>query len=86
MAHRVLVTDKLADEGLALLRAEPGIEVVLLPTDKDKKLDVPSLRGTLAEVDGIIISSEYQLTGEVLAVNGGTSAGRAFLPLSSPRT
>jgi 3-oxoacyl-[acyl-carrier protein] reductase len=29
--------------------------------------------------------AEY-MTGEVLAVNGGTSAGRAFLPLSSPRT
>ena len=27
--HRVLVTDKLADEGLAQLRAEPGIEVVV---------------------------------------------------------
>jgi len=26
------------------------------------------------------------VTGEVLAVNGGTSAGRAFLPLSTPRT
>jgi 3-oxoacyl-[acyl-carrier protein] reductase len=26
------------------------------------------------------------MTGEILAVNGGTSAGRAFLPLSSPRT
>ncbi len=29
MAHRVLVTDKLAEEGLAQLRAEPGIEVVV---------------------------------------------------------
>ena len=29
MTHRVLVTDKLAEEGLALLRAEPGIEVVV---------------------------------------------------------
>ena len=29
VAHRVLVTDKLAEEGLALLRAEPGIEVVV---------------------------------------------------------
>jgi 3-oxoacyl-[acyl-carrier protein] reductase len=29
--------------------------------------------------------AEY-MTGEVLAVNGGTSAGRAFLPLSTPRT
>ena len=27
--HRVLVTDKLAEEGLARLRAEPGIEVVV---------------------------------------------------------
>ena len=27
--HRVLVTDKLAEEGLAQLRAEPGIEVVV---------------------------------------------------------
>ena len=29
MAHRVLVTDKLAEEGLAQLRGEPGIEVVV---------------------------------------------------------
>ena len=29
MAHRVLVTDKLAEEGLELLRAEPGLEVVV---------------------------------------------------------
>ena len=27
--HRVLVTDKLAEEGLEHLRAEPGIEVVV---------------------------------------------------------
>ena len=25
------------------------------------------------------------ITGEVLAVNGGSSAGRAFLPLSTPK-
>jgi NAD(P)-dependent dehydrogenase (short-subunit alcohol dehydrogenase family) len=29
-------------------------------------------------------SADY-VTGEVLAVNGGASAGRAFLPLSTPR-
>ncbi len=29
VAYRVLVTDKLADEGLDLLRAEPGMEVVV---------------------------------------------------------
>lgn len=36
----------------------------------------------------LFLASPYAayMTGEVLAVNGGTSAGRAFLPLSSPRT
>ena len=29
VTHRVLVTDKLAEEGLARLRGEPGIEVVV---------------------------------------------------------
>lgn len=64
MAHRVLVTDKLADEGLELLRAEPGIEVVV-----DTKLarDVPALRAALAEADGIAVRSGTQLTAEVLA-------------------
>jgi D-3-phosphoglycerate dehydrogenase len=63
VAHRVLVTDKLADEGLERLRAEPGIEVVV-----DTKLakDVPALRRALAEADGIVIRSGTQLTAEVL--------------------
>ena len=63
MAHRVLVTDKLAEEGLERLRAEPGIEVVV-----DTKLaqDVPALRQALAEADGIVIRSGTQLTAEVL--------------------
>ena len=39
MVHRVLVTDKLADEGLELLRAEPGLEVVVAT-----KLDIDGLR------------------------------------------
>jgi D-3-phosphoglycerate dehydrogenase len=63
MSHRVLVTDKLAEEGLALLRAEPGLEVVVAT-----KLagDVPGLRSALAEADGIVIRSGTQLTAEVL--------------------
>ena len=40
MAHRVLVTDKLAEEGLALLQAEPGIEVVV---NTKLATDVPAL-------------------------------------------
>jgi D-3-phosphoglycerate dehydrogenase len=63
VVHRVLVTDKLAEEGLAQLRAEPGIEVVV-----DTKLaqDVAGLRRALAEADGIVIRSGTQLTAEVL--------------------
>ena len=35
----------------------------------------------------LFLASPYAdyVTGEVLAVNGGTSAGRAFLPLSTPK-
>ena len=61
MAQRVLVTDKLADEGLELLRAEPGLEVVV-----STKLDTAGLRAALAEADGIVIRSGTTLTAEVL--------------------
>ena len=40
MSHRVLVTDKLAEEGLELLRAEPGLEVVVAT-----KLDTGEAQG-----------------------------------------
>jgi D-3-phosphoglycerate dehydrogenase len=61
--HRVLVTDKLAEEGLALLRAEKGVEVVI-----DTKLakDSAALRKALRDADGIAIRSGTQLTAEVL--------------------
>ena len=61
--HRVLVTDKLAEEGLAQLRADPGIEVVV-----DTKLaqNPAALRQALFEADGIAIRSGTQLTAEVL--------------------
>jgi D-3-phosphoglycerate dehydrogenase len=57
------VTDKLAEEGLERLRAEPGIELVV-----DTKLaqDVPALKRALGEADGIVIRSGTQLTAEVL--------------------
>ena len=63
MTHRVLVTDKLAEEGLALLRAEKGIEVVV-----DTKLakDPPALTKALNDADGIAVRSGTQLTAEVL--------------------
>src|SRR3954447_3915776 len=61
--HRVLVTDKLAEEGLALLRAEKDVEVVV-----DTKLakDGAALKKALHDADGIAIRSGTQLTAEVL--------------------
>ena len=61
MAHRVLVTDKLAEEGLSLLRGAAGLEVAV-----DTKLDPAGLRAALADADGIVIRSGTQLTAEVL--------------------
>ncbi len=61
MSHRVLVTDPLAQEGLELLRAEPGLEVVVA-----SKLEPAKLKAMLAEADGIVIRSGTQLTAEVL--------------------
>jgi len=63
VAYRVLVTDKLAEEGLALLRAEPGLEVVV---NTKIATDVPALRAALAEADGIVIRSGTTLTAEIL--------------------
>jgi D-3-phosphoglycerate dehydrogenase len=62
--HRVLVTDKLPEEGLGLLTAEPGLEVVV-----DTKLakDPAALKAALGEADGIVIRSGTQLTADVLA-------------------
>ena len=63
MAHRILVTDKLAEEGLAILRAEAGLEVVV---DTKLAANPAALRGALREADGIVIRSGTQLTAEVL--------------------
>ena len=64
MPYRVLVTDKLAEEGLALLRAESDVELVV-----DAKLakDPNALREALKSADGIAIRSGTQLTAEILA-------------------
>ena len=63
MTHRVLVTDKLAEEGLALLRAEKGIEVIV---DTRLAKDPPALKAALNDADGIAVRSGTQLTAEVL--------------------
>jgi D-3-phosphoglycerate dehydrogenase len=59
----VLVTDKLAEDGLSLLRSEPGIEVVV-----DLKLakDVEGLKKALQESDALVVRSGTQVTADVL--------------------
>jgi D-3-phosphoglycerate dehydrogenase len=59
----VLVTDKLAEEGLSLLRAEKQIQVIV-----DPKLakDSGALKKALHDADGIAIRSGTQLTSDVL--------------------
>lgn len=61
MAYRILVTDKLADEGLEILRSNPDFEVVV-----NTKFDKPGLIAALQEADGIVIRSGTQLTADVL--------------------
>ena len=63
MSYRVLVTDKLAEEGLERLRSAEGLEVVV-----DTKLakDPAALKAALAEADGIAVRSGTQLTADVL--------------------
>jgi D-3-phosphoglycerate dehydrogenase len=63
VSQRVLVTDKLADEGLSRLSAESGIEVAV---DTALAQNPARLRAALLEVDGIVIRSGTQLTAEVL--------------------
>ena len=72
--HRVLVTDKLAEEGLARLRAEPGIEVVV-----NTKLaqDSAGLRQALETADGIVIRSGTQLTAGILEGQTAAEGDRA---------
>jgi D-3-phosphoglycerate dehydrogenase len=63
---KILVSDKLADEGLAILKAEPGFEV-------DVKTGLPpdQLKAILGGYDGIVIRSDTKLTAAVLAAPGG---------------
>lgn len=61
MIHRVLVTDKLSDEGLRILQDADGVEVeVALGLSPDE------LRERVASIDGWVIRSGTQVTAELL--------------------
>jgi D-3-phosphoglycerate dehydrogenase len=59
--HRVLISDPLAEEGLALLRRAEGIEL-----DNRSGLKGSELRAALAECEGVIIRSGTRLTADLL--------------------
>jgi D-3-phosphoglycerate dehydrogenase len=58
---KVLVSDKLAQEGLDILGAAEGLEVINSPG-----LSPDDLKKAIAEVDGIVIRSGTKLTADVL--------------------
>jgi D-3-phosphoglycerate dehydrogenase len=58
---RVLISDKLSDEGVALLEAAPGIEV-----DHRGGIDADELRRILPGYDGLIIRSGTKVTADLL--------------------
>ena len=59
---RVLISDKLSDEGLAILAAAPGLEF-----DHKPGLPPDELRRILPEYDGLIIRSGTKVTADVIA-------------------
>ena len=62
---KILVSDKLAEEGIAILKAEPGVEV-----DIKHGLKPEELKAILGQYDGICVRSETKLTADVLASPG----------------
>ncbi|MCG3180102.1 MAG: D-3-phosphoglycerate dehydrogenase [Phycisphaerae bacterium] len=62
---RILVSDKLAEEGLALLRQYPDIELTV-----KTGLDEDALAAEIGHYDGLIIRSGSKVTAKVLAKSG----------------
>jgi D-3-phosphoglycerate dehydrogenase len=62
---KILVSDKLAEEGIAILKAEPGVEV-----DVKVGLKPDELKAIIGQYDGICVRSETKLTADVLANPG----------------
>ncbi len=60
---RVLVSDKLVDEGLEVLAGAPGIEL-----DHRPGIDADELRRILPEYDGLIIRSGTKVTADLIEV------------------
>ncbi len=66
---KILVSDKLADEGIEILRSGEGFEV-----DVRTDLSADDLKATIGDYDGICIRSGTKLTADVLAEPGNLKA------------
>lgn len=64
MSQRILVAEPIAQEGVAYLRARPGLEVVMGQGAAD-------LGAQLRDCDALIIRSATRITAEILRVAGG---------------
>ncbi|MDI6897147.1 phosphoglycerate dehydrogenase [Methanocella conradii] len=58
---KVLITDPISDEGIKILKAEPGVQV-----DVETKLTKEQLIEKIKDYDALIIRSETQVTKEVI--------------------
>lgn len=59
---RVLVSDKMSEEGLAVLRNSPGLELVV-----KTGLEPEALQVEIAEADALMVRSATQVTAELIA-------------------
>ena len=76
MPYRVLISEELAPEGLAILRAEKDIEVVERPPLKG-----PELAKEIGDYDALIVRSGAKVTAEVIAAGTKLKViGRAGIP------
>jgi len=66
---KILVSDKLADEGIEILRAETGVEV-----DIRTDMAPDELKAVIGGYDGVCIRSATKLTADVLAESGNLRA------------
>ena len=77
---KVLVADKISPTGVALLKAQPGYEVVEAYGSTPEQI-----LNLVADVDAILVRSETQITREVLAAaHRLVCVGRAGGPRRCP--
>jgi D-3-phosphoglycerate dehydrogenase len=70
---RVLVSDKLAEDGLSVLRESPGVELVV-----KTGMDAQELKEAISDADALLVRSATKVTSDVIAAAGKLVAiGRA---------